>query len=231
MSRGIIYYTNNQINFKLLMYCYFNLVNKCAQDTPIVSVVQQPDPMFANPIVVGPMRREVCSIYIQILKGALRLKTKYVFLCEHDCIYPPDYFTRELPTDINNLAIYNSNTYILSKHGFYKRDIGTPQSQLFVNREMLIENMRKRIEMVRSGNTGKIVVCEVGKNKWERKEGWRTEVHDSLTCCLDIRHDNNVSREGVLPSRIDYLSSIPPWGDAETILKEIDIRYEKINGC
>lgn len=86
---GILYYTDNQCQERILLACRKQLM-RCIKSHNIVSISQYPIP-FQNNIVM-PLSRSIISMYRQIIRGLEALKDDFIFFAEHDVLYHPNHF-------------------------------------------------------------------------------------------------------------------------------------------
>lgn len=83
----ILYYSANLIHPAIEYTVLRNLKN---YGYPVISVTQKPMDLGYN--IVVPVKRSLENIYQQVLTGAREAKTKYVALCEDDCLYTKEHF-------------------------------------------------------------------------------------------------------------------------------------------
>jgi len=108
MSKTILYLTDNGIDENLLAKCR-ELLLKVSCGLPIVSVSQKPIDLGTN-ICVGDIGRSGMSIDTQILIGLDAVKTKWVSVAEHDCVYSEEHFQYIPPDD--KFFWYNVNQWL-----------------------------------------------------------------------------------------------------------------------
>ena len=111
--RTILYLTDNTLDRKISAKCKKNLL-KQAGDIPIVSVSQTPI-KFGKNICVGKIGRSWLSLYKQLYAGLKEVKTKYVVICEHDCLYEKEHLNFIPPKD--DVFYYNRNEWLLQWGG------------------------------------------------------------------------------------------------------------------
>ncbi len=122
-------------------------------DTPLVSVSQKPID-FGDNICVGEIGRNACSLYYQMQEGLRQIKTKFVAITEHDCIYSSEHFNWRPPDD--KYFWYNINCYLAQLEnpkfpqydGMFSMFSGRRvQSQLICSTSLLLEAIEKRTEI------------------------------------------------------------------------------------
>lgn len=104
-SRGIIYYTTNRLREPV-----FSVVQRFINESglPIVSCSLQPTD-FGKNIVLENQSPSYPTMVNQIVTALEYLDTKYVFFCEHDCLYPKSHFDFTPPR--NDIFFYNVNAW------------------------------------------------------------------------------------------------------------------------
>lgn len=144
MTKGIIYYTDNRLREPI-----FSIVQKQIQKSslPITSVSLKPID-FGKNFVLENSTVGYLSMIRQIVMALENSDTKYVFFCEHDCLYPLSHF--DFTPQIDDIFYYNENVwrwkylenYLIS----YDRLISL--SGLCVNREFALKHYTKRLEKI-----------------------------------------------------------------------------------
>lgn len=187
-TKGIIYYTDNQLNVKLAHAVQRNLKS---MNLPITSASLKPMD-FGNNIHV-PRERGVLTMFIQILTALQNSSDDIVYFCEHDVLYHPSHFEFTPPT--KEKFYYNTN--------FWKLDQGSGKalhyeakqvSGIAVYRELAIKHYTKRIELVRKNGYSMKMGYEPGThNRSERVDDLTSEAWMSEYPNVDVRHSNNLS--------------------------------------
>ncbi|MFA5830880.1 MAG: glycosyltransferase family 2 protein [Candidatus Paceibacterota bacterium] len=190
-SVGIIYYTDNLLDEKIMNVCQKQLL-KAAGGKKIVSVSLQPMDFGQN--VVLPLPRGYLTMFKQILTALLVIDTDVVFFCEHDVLYHPSHFDF-VPPD-RNVWYYNSNYWFLRhSDGFALHFNASPLSGLCVYRDIAIKHYQERIAMVEeigfSYNIGFEPMTH-GRIKW--KNWYPFQVWQSAAPNVDIKHGKNLTR-------------------------------------
>lgn len=152
MDKTIVYLTDNEFDPKLADVCMKWLVrNRC--DCPIVSVSKRPIE-FGENVCVGPLPRTGMSIDIALHEGMKRVRTKWVMVAEHDCLYSKEHVRWIPPDDV--CFYYNDNNWLLQCENptypqydgmFSHRRHRMVQSQLVCSSEKLLEAMSMKIEI------------------------------------------------------------------------------------
>jgi len=149
--------------------------------------------------IVVPEGRSYEKIYQQVLIGAKAATTKYVALCEDDCLYVPEHFLyrpKKAP------FAYNLNRWLLHLHektfSYRKRPI---LSQCIADREKLIECLEK-------GDRTK----EMGV---QRGDGYTYETFKTKESNMVICHKNSTKGLRKLLGKDAPLKQEINWGTVE----------------
>ena len=145
MTKGIVYYTNNNIDEPIK-----SVVRKYVLESelPVVSVSLKPIDFGQNIVVKG---KSGYTTYIKQIITALENSTSdYVFFTEHDVLYPKSHFDFTPPRD--DIFYYNSNVFRWmfgsDKAVTYYRML--PLSCLCANRALALNHYRVRMENILS---------------------------------------------------------------------------------
>lgn len=233
METTILYLTNEGIDPLIKSTC-LRYLYKAAQDIPVVEMHQ--DPLWE---ISG------LSMYKQIKAGLEQVKTKYVAIAEHDCIYSHEHFSFIPPDDF---FYYNQNSWLLQYSNPNHPELdGTfsywenrrVQSQLICTTEKLREVTEVQIAVVGdpkwSEIRGKRPVGEpgtVGEKALNLTRGSKyTALHDRIKDYLigyeardfytqipniDVRHGGNFT--GPRRGR-KKTRTLEPWGTMDAVLK------------
>jgi hypothetical protein len=159
MKKAIIYYTDNNLQWPLALKCRKVLLQN-SNGIPIISVSQKPvvhPAGFGKNICMGRLGRSYINIYLQILAGLESTDADIVYLCEHDVLYTKEHF--ELVPSGGDFFYYNTNHWFLDwsdkskRKGMYFPPSKSrfALSQLVSNRQPLIDNLKERVEALKSG--------------------------------------------------------------------------------
>lgn len=154
LDKSIIYPTDHSLDPTLLDVCRKWLVkNSCG--CPIITATQKPDDWGTENVVVGELPRSGISIDIQLLAAAKRVKTKWLMIAEHDCLYSEEH-VRFIPPDNENFY-YNDNNWLLQYRNplhpewdgmFSYRPRRRVQSQLVADTKRYVEAMEFKTRIV-----------------------------------------------------------------------------------
>lgn len=195
MSTAIIYYTDNSIPEHLQTYCFINLVKVISHEHKIVLIDQKPR---AN--------RLLLNMFVNILCGVNQTDADFIFLAEHDVLYPEGYFKIRLGSEDESWDFQFTRTgYYLDQAGYYKRQ-GFPLSSILARRPPLIEFCRSKIKMLL--NEQDIMWSE------PTPDAWHIKTRDTENPYVDIRHGNNFT--GMRNGKT-ILQTIPYWPPASEL--------------
>lgn len=128
VDKTIIYTTDHSLDPYLMDVCRKWLVkNSCG--CPIISSTMLPDD-FGENVACGVMPRSGISLDRQLLAAARLVKTKWVMLAEHDCLYCEEHVRYIPPDDVN--FHYNDNNWLLQ----YKNTLHPEYDGMFSYRRM-----------------------------------------------------------------------------------------------
>lgn len=234
MTKGIIYYTDNQLAEPI-----FSLVQHfiTLSGLPITSVSLLPID-FGNNFVL-PLKPGFITMIKQIIKALEESKEDVVYFCEHDVLYPLSHF--DFTPEKDNIFYYNDHVwrwrypddYLIS----YDRLISL--SGLCVNRKYALEHYQKRLQRIQE-----LQLETQGKREpaWARKWGYEPgtkkkkrggfsdadfETWTSKQPLIDIRHgktfsSSKVTLDSFIHQPINWkqvtLDKIPFW-DLKGLLK------------
>lgn len=211
LSKGIVYYTDNRLDEKIMAMVQKNLT-QCCNGHKIISVSLKPIDFGEN--IVLSLERSYLTMFKQILAGLEASTADIIFFCEHDILYSKEHFSF-IPPD-KNKYYYNQNTWqVRANDGHAVRWDCKKTSQLCAYRDLLIEHYRKRIARVEKEGFSRRMGFEPGShNRPERiddykAEGWMSEIPN-----LDIRHENNLTSSRWNPSEFRSQRSCRNWKES-----------------
>lgn len=185
-TKGILYYTDNQLNIRLAKKCRGFIKNL---GIPITSVSLKPMEFGRNIHFKG--ERSVLTMHKQILTGLKAMTEDIIFFCEQDVIYHPSHF--DFFPEEKDVFYYNENSWrVRLKDGFAVYFDHDSLSQICAYRELLIKEFEERVRKIEEKGfnhggyepgTRSIAKGGFSDNKSKR---WRSKEPN-----IDIRHDNN----------------------------------------
>jgi glycosyltransferase involved in cell wall biosynthesis len=188
-SKGIIFYTDNQLKLKIA-HAVQRQLRQISKDLgiPIVSASLKPMRHFGHKNIFFPhLERGYLTMFKQIL-GALENSTAdVIFFCEHDVLYHPSHFEFTPPT--KDRFYYNQNFWKLRVEDGHGLHYDSNQlSGMCCYRELAIKEYRARVKRVE-------------KEGYNRNMGFEPGTHDknfgiwkSRWPIIDIRHSGNLTK-------------------------------------
>lgn len=229
-KKGIIYYTDNQLDEKIAKPVRDQLA-KISQEKnlPIVSASLKKMAYGVKNIYFPSMKRGYLAMFKQIMSALEHSQSEIIFFCEHDILYHPSHFDFTPPK--KDRFYYNENVWKLDpKTGRALHYDCKQVSGICVNRELALAHYRKRFELVeKNGYTMKMGFEPGTHHRKERVDDLTSESWKSEFPNIDIRHGNNLSptkwkksqfrnqkfTKGWKKSDIDHL---PGWENLKMIL-------------
>jgi hypothetical protein len=177
-SKGIVYYTTNQLNLKIARKCQ-NQLKKSG--LPITSVSLKPMPHFGENIHLD-LSPSILTMFRQILTGLEGAWSDSVFLCEHDVLYHPSHF--EFTPPRKDVFYFNTNVWKWNTEKGYgvKVDDCKQVSGMCCSRELAIKFYREKIKQMENGE------FDHHYEPQENRESWQSEFPN-----IDIRHERNLT--------------------------------------
>lgn len=216
-TKGIIFYTDNQLKLKLA-HAVQNQLRTIG--LPIVSTSLKPMVHFGKNIHV-PLKRGVMTMFTQILTALKASDADIIFHCEHDVIYSPTHFEFTPPT--KDKFYYNQNFWrIRLEDGFSAHWDANQVSGLCAYREHLIAYYEKRIKEVEEKGFNRSY--EPGGRDAKLYETWMSSQPN-----IDIRHAGTLSGNKWSPDDFRDKSTcinwkegyeIPGWGKTLDVIKK-----------
>lgn len=227
-SKGIIYYTDSEIDERIASQVRENLKNiTAATGTRIVSSSLKPLDFGDNFVMDLP--RGPITMFKQILKCLEELKTDVVYFCEHDVLYHPSHFDFMPPE--RDTFYYNINVWKLREERDYAVRVNDCRqvSGLVGFREELIKHYKERIALCEKEGFSRNMGYEPGTNgriPW--KHQFKSATFRSRRPNVDIRHDKNLTANRWSPEEFrnkhnadgwKESDNIPGWGPTKDILR------------
>ncbi len=195
-TKGIIYYTDNQLDEKIMKACQKQLL-KATNGLPIVSCSLKPTELGKN--IVLPLERGYITMTKQILTALEALDTDIVYFCEHDVLYHPSHF--DFTPEDRNTWYYDENYWFLRlDDGFAISYDCSPLSGLVVYRDIAIKHYRERLALMEKDQFKTLSMYKIGfepmthnRVKWSYSYPFKTFMSSSPS--IDISHGANVTKK------------------------------------
>ena len=189
-TKGVVWFSDMELDPKIMKACQEQL--RKAFKGKIVSVTLKPCD-FGDVNVQLDIKRGKEALFKQILAGLEALDTDYVFLCDHDCLYPPSHFDFTPPR--RDTFYYNLNWWrVRTTDGLAVHWDGKQSNLICADRKLMVDEYRQRVEVTekegwqhRGWEPGTRSIRRGGFN--DRPSGtWK-----SKESCLDLRHGGNLT--------------------------------------
>lgn len=215
MTKGLVYYTNNIPEDKILLTCQAQLTRCMAiHKFPIISVSQQPIKFGQN--FVMNIGSSALSMFKQILKGVQECHTEVIFLVEHDVLYHPSHF--EFVPQRSDYFYYNRNEWRVSaatgKSIYY---LHNDVSQLCAYRELLLDHYSKVVELAASNGFKHRYGFSPPKGLPRELQTKHYDTFMSSVPNLDIRHQQAFTPIRMNKSDFRSLHSCRGWQESDGV--------------
>ncbi|MFC1612648.1 glycosyltransferase family 2 protein [Patescibacteria group bacterium] len=230
---GIIYYTDNSLDEKLMKICQRQLKKAAGEKgiEQIVSVSLQPIGFGRNTVL--PLEPEYITLFKQILVGLESLDAEIVFFCEHDVLYHPSHF--DFRPSKKDIWSYNGNHWFLrSTDGFALNYKARVLSGLCVNRDIAITHYHERIKLVeREGYSNRIGIEPMTHKRIEWEKFYPHESFVSASPNINIKHGKTLAsmrwrQEQFRQKPDDWreadIDTIPGWDNVRKLLNRGGIK-------
>lgn len=195
LDKGIIFYTDNRLDKKIRDAVTASILTA---NLPIVSVSLKPIDFGTN-IVVNEKRGYITMIK-QITTALENSTAKYVFFCEHDCLYPKSHF--DFTPTRDNIFYYNANVWrwLIGCDYAITYDRMISLSGMCVNRKYALAHYKMRMRKINEYGLDKFQSREPSlARKWGYEPGTKKRRRGGLTDddyqtwmstkpIIDIRH-------------------------------------------
>lgn len=185
---------------------------------PLVSVTQKPAPGFGKNICVGKQLNCYANEFRQIQIGLKEVSTPYVLVAEADCLYPPEYFQFKPP--VRGRAYRYDNVWVQyyldpAKKGkfCFKRYSDCAQA---IDRDLWLEKITNGLSDLPEWSVTGEAVPNVFQIKRDSNDVW-----SSKNPVVTFKTGDGVSRHTLLVKTVRPVSSLPYWGSAESLKKEM----------
>lgn len=191
VSKGILYYTDNKLDEKIMKVCQNQLSEAVGQNKTLS--VSLKDTHFGTSQIVLPLKRGYLTMAKQILKGLETLDTDIVFFTEHDILYHSSHFDFSPPK--KDIFYYNDNVWFYRVEDGHALHYDANQlSGLCAYREPLLKHFKERVALIeKKGYSTKIGFEPMTHNRIEWKNKYGYESWKSKEPNIDIRHGGNLS--------------------------------------
>jgi len=214
-TKGIIYYTDNQVPLKLGHMCRKEILKA---GLPIVSASLKPMD-FGKNIVLG-LPRGYVAYHKQILAALEASTADIIFFCEHDVLYHQSHFDFTPPR--KDVYYYNFNWWRVRCTDGHAIHYDTHQVNFIVGyRDLLIAHYKEKVRRIEATGFTMAMGFEPGCNsRAERIDDVKAERFDSAFPNLDLRYGGNLTKSRWKQEEFRNERSCRNW--KETSLDKID---------
>lgn len=209
LTKGIIYFTDNQLELKIARKCQEQL-RKISRNLniPIVSASLKPMNNMGKNIHI-PLPRGKFAYYTQILAALEASEADIIFFAEHDVFYSQTHFEFTPPEKDKFYYNYNWIKYRTSD-GFCVSWNANQVSQLCGYRETLLNYYRDRIKEIEEKGFDRSY--EPGGRDPSKYESWK-----SLHPNIDLRHGKTMTKDKWSPKDFRDKSTCVNWQEGYEI--------------
>lgn len=218
-SKAILYYSHNTIDGTgVNKACRTNLLDS---EIPIISVTQKPIDLGKN--IVVDLQPMAINIFRQIIEGLRNTDAEFIYLAEHDCLYPPSHFSLT-----STQIAYNANIYRLTPYGF----VTIPENKFFLSmcmgpRYQLLNAFLKKLKYAEEHgvklDTGEgLTFFEPGRGTDDAGRKLKVALLKSEIPSIDVRHRKNSSGRGYF-KRQPTIQHLDFWGNALDLRKKLGV--------
>ena len=210
VSVGILYYTDNEIDEKMMKLCQ-EWIRRGAKQNRIVSVSLKKIEFGDN--ITLPLERSKLTMHKQILYGLKELDTDIVYFCEHDIIYHPSHFEFIPPKEKKEIFFYNKNLWrVRRSDGFAVKYDHKSLSQMCAWRETLLKEYEERVRRIEKEGFNNGGFEPGTRGLWRGGfSNSKSEFFESQEPNIDIRHNKNLSASKWKPEEFRNQKSCLNW--------------------
>lgn len=202
-TKGIIFYTDNQLNLKIA-----HSVQKQLRkiNLPIVSASLKPMEHFGKNVHVKLPKGRL-AYFTQIVEALKTSTAEYIFFAEHDVLYHPSHFDFTPPTKDKFYFNLNVWKWRYPENFFVKVDVCEQVSGMCVNRDFALAWYQKKLKEEQLDKFDKHY--EPPENM---RANWSSEFAN-----IDIRHDANKTGNRWSPDKFNNPKYSEGWTEAESV--------------
>lgn len=194
ISKGMIYYTDNQINEKIKKPVITQLIQIGIDNniSIVTSSLKNKLGFGVDNIFFPSMKRGYESMFRQILSALEHSNSDIIFFTEHDILYHPSHF-EFIPEKLDTFY-YNQNVWFVRSDGFALHYDVNQLSGLCVYKETAITHFKERIERIKKEGFSRNMGFEPfthGRIEWDndfKMSTWKSSYPN-----IDIRVGVNIT--------------------------------------
>jgi len=212
MNKGIVYYTDSQLNDKYAIPVRKQLDKV---NLPIVSVSLQPLDWGDN--IYLDLERGYLTMFKQILAGLKKTNSDVVFFAEHDILYHPSHF--DFIPERDDTFYYNQNVWkVDAKSSKCLHYLCSQTSGLCAYRNLLLDHYERRVDYVEKNGFSRKIGFEPGTHKRIPKLNGISDVWMSEFPNIDIRHNKNLTLSRWQKDQFRNQKYTKGWKESDIIL-------------
>lgn len=203
-TKGIIYYTTNELNVKLAKTVQQQLR---ATGLPITSASLKPMPHFGKNVHL-PLKPGVLTYFKQIVAALEASEADIVYFAEHDVLYHQSHFEFVPPT--KDKFYYNANVWrVRQRDGFAVTWEANQVAELVCYRELALAFYRERLAEVEADLDSFNRSYEPGGRDASKYERFQSTYPN-----IDIRHEANLTKSKWSPNDFRDKSTCINWQES-----------------
>jgi len=214
-TKGIIYYTDNCVPFKLGHICRQQILKA---GLPIISASLKPMRFGDKNIVLG-LQRGYVAYHKQILAALEASTADIIYFCEHDTYYHPSHFA--FTPEKKDVYYYDLNWWRIRGTDGHAIHYDTDQVNLICAfRNLLLQHYREKVRRIEATGFDMKMGFEPGCNSRDEKiDTFKAERYTAQFPSLDIRYGGNLTKSRWSPTEFRNQRSCRGW--KETKLDQI----------
>jgi hypothetical protein len=204
LSFTALFYSNDLEHSQVVEYCLHRLAAQVGDSGELITVTWSPLRCLGpHHVRVEWPDREGShrTLFRQILAGLDRASHELVFLCEHDVLYPAEYFHEMAGPVAEHGIVANRHVIHLSPAGFFPADRS-------IN---FLSNVAGRRQLLQSMISAKLGELAAGKLVFAEPQGDEIRTIFCSNPVADIRHGRNLTG---MRTASRYSQSNPVYGEA-----------------
>ena len=227
METTVIYYTANTEDGGFEEKIRENIL-KHIGDVPLISVSQKPLPGFGKNICVGVHDNCYANEFRQVQIALNEVKTPYVLTAEADTLYPPEYFSFKPPKLVEHYRYTNvwvhynlydgwiserKKTGVGGTPKFYFK--GNSNAAQAIGRDFWLNDINKALEGKKEWFTKEDKMPPIPIVPFDKRYFWKSD-----NPVVTFKTGKGVRRYTDVLNK-DYKESLPYWGTAKDLRKEM----------
>lgn len=200
-NKGIIYYTDNQLDPKIMEACQEQLLKS---GLPITSSSLKKMNFGDKNIRFPSLKRGHFAMFKQMLGALENSAADIIFFCEHDVLYHPSHFDFTPPE--KNVFYFNTNVWKVdyATGKALKVDKCEQLSGMCVWKELGLSYVRDKMKQIESDGFDRHYEPRGKRENWSSKEA-----------LVDIRHDGNLTPNRWSKDRFRNEENTKGWTEGE----------------